>query len=187
MNSLLVIEIDKTVKVAQYISNSPPRAITGRCILDFLRRNPPNFAKNVRETRWTKPSDYEEIIKSLEDPYLLTEFSSATGVALLDILADRPIKAISSIEFALDSLFCSFAYVINIDESKLELHSNVFDMPENWEQSGRFRDTFHMEAAAAKSDAFGRKYRPLVELATYDFSVSGEDFFESFIKFEPIY
>lgn len=179
MTGLIVIIIDDEVKVAQYVSEDAELSSTGLDILDFMKRQPPNFIKNVRESRWAGNEDRQRILNSLADPYSLTEFSSKTGSKILNLLELRPIIGISSIEFALDSLFCTYVYVIDLDRNKLEVHCSVFDIPLEYPLEGRFRDKFHMEAAEAKSDIYKRKYRPLAYVAEFDFGVSSSEFIDT--------
>ena len=46
-----------------------------------------------------------------------------TGAEILDIImnADRPIKVINSIQFAADSAFCEWGYVIDLDKNTFEV------------------------------------------------------------------
>ncbi len=51
--------------------------------------------------------------------------SRDTGAKILDIIMknDKPMKLLDSIDFASDSLFCEWAYVIDLDKMTLEVYS----------------------------------------------------------------
>jgi len=59
------------------------------------------------------------------------ENSRDTGADILEIIqnADRPIKLVNQIDFANDSLFCEWAYVIDLDKNVLEVYKGFNKEP----------------------------------------------------------
>ena len=81
------------------------------------------------------------------DAFKLTEFahlSRDTGSNILDVVlnSNGPVMMIDNIEFAKDSLFCEFAYVIDLDKDILEVYKgfNKEPLPDDARFTGSSKD-----------------------------------------------
>jgi len=61
------------------------------------------------------------------------ELSRDTGSGILDLIykSEKNLKLKNSIDFAADSLFCEFAYVVNLDKDTLEIYKGFNEEPLN--------------------------------------------------------
>ena len=86
------------------------------------------------------------------------ENSRDTGAAVLEIIqnATEPLKLQDSIEFASDSLFCEWAYVIDLDQNTLEVYRGFNKKPLS--SSERFAFLQHL----------GTEYYPIKHVITYN-------------------
>ena len=135
---LTCVVIDDQIKVAQYGQWDGYPTGQGEIIREFLSRegmDMPRFEKNVRACSWLTESDREEISKfSNNDGWMSSDqaakfnaskwgyLSRNTGAGILDCILQEPRKLDDSSEFAADSLFCEWAYVIDLDKLELEIY-----------------------------------------------------------------
>ena len=121
-------------KVAQYGQWDGYPSGQGKDILNFLNSEEFDlevFRKKVDQVRWLT----EEEIKTINSmrnwqgkyPYL----SRDCGADILNHIfnSDEPLTVNDSLSFAGDSLFCEWAYVINLDNDTLEVYSGFNKQP----------------------------------------------------------
>lgn len=135
---LIAVVLDGEFKVAQYGQWDGYPGGQGIDILAFLRTaNFDAFTTNLRALRWATEEDFDRINKDLElgDTGWMTmeqadRFSSAypalsrdAGSKVLGLIADGGVEFLKdSRTFALDSLFCEWGYVIDLDNKVLEVY-----------------------------------------------------------------
>lgn len=129
---LIMVVQKKETKVAQYGQWDGYPGGQGVRILDFLRsKNMNDFRQAISET---KVAD-EEQIKRLNEQIEKTkkfpkEFSRDTSAGILDMILDEGVRLVVSKEgFAKDSLFCEWAYVIDLDNDVLEVYTGFNKKP----------------------------------------------------------
>lgn len=109
-------------KVAQYGQWDGYPSGQGIDILQFLHTwDRPKFEKQVDKLTWITGAEYDKIPqKTLADR---AEFSRDTSAKLLPMIQNskRKLKLVNNIDFAGDSLFCEWAYVIDLDENTFEV------------------------------------------------------------------
>ncbi|NLA66727.1 MAG: hypothetical protein GX856_00490 [Gammaproteobacteria bacterium] len=130
---LIAVQHNGEYKIAQYGQWDGYPSGQGADVLDFLRRaDLERFKAQVDKTGWITDAELEdrwveagavrgsetvtlEVSNRMRDLY--PELSRDTGAKVLDIVykADGGLQLRNSIEFAQNSLFCEWAYVIDLD------------------------------------------------------------------------
>lgn len=137
--NLTCVVKDGKYKIAQYGQYGGHPAENGLKILSFLRNvNIEIFAEQVQKVRFLSQQEYAEIInnytnngfiysKSKHEQYWeehLQHIDRDTGAEILEYvmntLSPSPLK--NSINFAGDSVFCEWCYVIDLDCRKFEIY-----------------------------------------------------------------
>ncbi|MFW5962127.1 MAG: hypothetical protein ACOCQR_00750 [bacterium] len=139
---LTCVRKDGEFKVAQYGQWDGYPEHTGVGILQFLQKiNRDIFEEKVSQVLLVTEEQLEEMWREVgaEGDLVSLETSQAfkqkhpelhrdTGHEILQIIyeSEKPIMVQDSSEFGNDSLFCEWAYIIDLDNNKLEVHSNGF-------------------------------------------------------------
>lgn len=132
---LIVVTLDGKPKIAQYGQWDGYPSYTGVKVLDFIRKiqnqkhGVAHFIGQVEKCRFMNKKEREKIDNM--DP-LPAEFTRDTGCKILDFVNEsqaESIKLVNGIEFAMDSLFCEWAYVIDLNENTLEVYKGFNKEP----------------------------------------------------------
>jgi hypothetical protein len=156
-NLTMVIHEKKTV-VAQYGQWDGYPSGQGATVLEFLKkRNLTTFKEKLKNVRFTNEKDIKKMKKFMNSigshdgwmtgeqadkyheayPYLSRDHCAK----ILDLIYDSPDKEImleDSTNFAAESLFCEWAYVIDLDKNVLECYKGFNKRPLGKTQ--RFKD-----------------------------------------------
>jgi len=182
---LICVVKDGDYKVAQYGQWDGYPSGQGVDILNFLASMDRKlFESKVDLLSWITDDELQEqwrecgandnsgfVTMEVADKHnlLYPENSRDTGAKLLGIIqdADRPIKLVNQVKFAGDSLFCEWAYVIDLDKNVLEVYEGFNKEPH---QGERFSDF--------ERDKEDSEYYPVKLAQTFDLNnlPSVEDF-----------
>lgn len=114
------------------------------------------------------------LVKKFDNKY--PELSRDTGSNILSIIqnATRPIRLKDAIDFAADSLFCEWAYVIDLDKNTFEIYEGFNQKPLTEEE--RF---YNMKQLEYNLDD---KYYPVKHVITFNINnlPTKEEFLNSF-------
>lgn len=174
---LTCVIVDEEMKVAQYGQWDGYPEGQGRTIVDFLTNltSLPRFKNNVRlctfitdeetEKRWKEVGskggmatlDQSDAFKEK-----WPELHRDIGAKVLELINEAPRKLNDSSDFASDSLFCEWAYVVNLDNETLEIH-------EGFQQEVHFDGRF-ATMQDIKEYRGERQYAPVRLVKTIKFS-----------------
>lgn len=144
---LIAVVKDGQYKVAQYGQWDGYPSGQGAVVLDFLlNADLSRFATQIEQVsfisneelqdRWVEcgaKRDQEWVSMDISNAFseCYPENSRNTGARLLSLIqeATRPIKISNSLEFAADSLFCEWGYVIDLDTYTLEVYRGFNEEP----------------------------------------------------------
>ena len=141
---LIIAIIDKKVKIAQYGQWDGYLQGQGIKVVDFIQEaNLRLFKKRLRECmflssrsvryRWKKVGAIGEWLtmeQSNKFRELYPELSRDTGAEILDLVHFyEKRKLVNAIGFAAESLFCEWAYVLNMDRNVLEIYKGFNSEP----------------------------------------------------------
>jgi len=172
--NLTIVKENEQYKVAQYGQWDGYPSGQGSTVLNFLKiSNLDIFKERLNAVYYLTKEDldkrqYNLDVSALELKELYPELSRDTGAEILWLIyksmTDVGLK--DSLSFAGDSLFCEWAYLINLDTNKLEVYKgfNQKRLTEN--------DRFFF----LQNDS--EKYKPIVKVAEFDIDnlPSEEDF-----------
>lgn len=145
---LIAVQIDGIYKVAQYGQWDGHPSGQGADVLAFLRSvDLPKFADAVRSVSFLTDEDVEQINNIIAEDGLQRSWQSRwpalsrdAGAKILGMVMEsraEPLKLKNSIDFANDSLFCEWAYVIDLDAMRLEVFRGFNRVPP--EDGARFK------------------------------------------------
>lgn len=152
-------------KVAQYGQWDGYPGGQGVTILKFLESfKLDKFKKELEKIRFLTDAEYNEIIEKYTGDKLywkhdLKHLSRDTGASILNEIALGNIKTLkNSLSFAGDSLFCEWAYIIDLDKNTLEVYEGFNKKP--LEKNDRF---YGLENVKSSDD-----YYPIKLLHSFD-------------------
>jgi hypothetical protein len=128
---MIGVVLDGEFKVGQYGQWDGYPSGQGTHVLGFLKDTDIEvFKDKVRELRWiTQP----EINAVNADPNWTTNFphlSRGAGAEILDMVLTGDVPFVfDQSDFALDSLFCEWAYVLDLDKGELEVYEGFQKTP----------------------------------------------------------
>lgn len=193
---LIAVQIDGEYKIAQYGQWDGYPSGQGATVLAFISKvmadtvTLEHFKSNLRQTRWATEEEIEaawvdagaeqgaefvsmDVGERLRQKY--PQLSRDTGAEVLGLVLalPAPLALKNSIDFAMDSLYCEWAYVIDFDSNTFEVFKGFNKAP----ASGRFAgpvqgggpDIYRLAAAAI----FGNEgpgtegYGPVQHAMTY--------------------
>lgn len=171
--NLVAVVVDGVHRVAQYGQWDGYPSGQGQTVCRFIQSMTPDkrrrFLTNLRASRFLSEVEIAETWKecgansewvSLEISRRHREkypaLSRDTGAGILSLISDTPQAMADSWPFGGDSLFCEFAYVLDVDNDVLEFYQG-FQKKDH--QDGRF-------AGLPSRDG----YRPCRMVAAYPFS-----------------
>ena len=156
---LIAVQKDGEYKVAQYGQWDGYLSGQGDSILKFFRANDlETFRNKVDNCFFGTQEQIDEayapytdgngwMTMEQADAFKLTEFahlSRDTGADILNVIlkSNGPLMQIDNLDFANDSLFCEYAYVIDLDKDILEVYQgfNTDPLPEGARFTGRAKD-----------------------------------------------
>ena len=132
---LIAVYCDEEYKVAQYGQYDGYPSGQGVDVLAFCQKIADIYSRNefrerVRKCRWITREEFDkrnELIKSGEVrdwEKKWPELSRETSAKILDIISESDgLELHNSIDFAADSLFCEWAWVIDLDKNTFEGYS----------------------------------------------------------------
>jgi hypothetical protein len=143
---LIAVQKNNEYKVAQYGQWDGYLSGQGDSILKFFHENDlETFRSKVDNCYFGSQQQIDEVYAPYTDgngwmtmeqsaAFKLSEFSHLsrdTGADILDIImkSDGPLMQVDNIEFAKDSLFCEYAYVIDLDKDILEVYQGFNNDP----------------------------------------------------------
>lgn len=132
--NLTLVKQNNETKIAQYGQWDGYPSGQGVTILDFLQNNNEDnyfdFRERVSKLNWITDEQSKEIDKdknwTSHYPYLSR---NAGGEILNMIMNSDIIGLVNSEEFAADSLFCEWAYVIDLDKNTFEVYQGFNKKP----------------------------------------------------------
>jgi len=136
---LIAVQKDNSYKVAQYGQWDGYLSGQGNSILKFFHENDlETFRAKVDNCFFGTQDQINEAYEPYTngDGWMTMDQSEAfqksnfghlsrnTGAKILDVImkSDGPLMQVDNIEFAKDSLFCEYAYVIDLDKNVLEVY-----------------------------------------------------------------
>jgi len=156
--NLTVVMLDQKPVVAQYGQWDGYPKGQGYTVLEFLRKvKLDKFKEKLKNVRFVDETDEKEIKEFLEsigcpDGWMTSEQSAKYhekypymsrdhGAKILDLIMKSKGEVLlnNSIDFAGDSLFCEWAYLIDLDNNTLECYSGFNKEPLTEDQ--RFKDS----------------------------------------------
>ena len=156
---LIAVQKDNEYKVAQYGQWDGYLSGQGDSILKFFNENDlETFRNKVDNCFFGTQEQIDEayapytngdgwMTMEQADAFKLTEFSHLsrdTGADILNVIlkSNGPLMLIDQIDFAKDSLFCEYAYVIDLDKDILEVYQgfNTDPLPEGARFTGAAKD-----------------------------------------------
>lgn len=127
---LICVVTDGEFKVAQYGQWDGYLDGHGIQIAKFIKKTDmEEFKRRVEQIQLLDGSDIEKIYTKdylNDDPV----FSRNTGSRILTQIMNRPIQyLVNNLDFANDSLFCEWCYIIDLDEKLLEIYEGFNKEP----------------------------------------------------------
>lgn len=121
---LIAVQLDGDLKIAQYGQWDGYPAGQGATVLDFLRNkmSPRLFRKALRASRFLTPTELA-VLDGTDWTNTHPQLSRDVGATILEKVQDsNGLTLKDSRDFAADSLFCEWAYVIDLDKRRLEVY-----------------------------------------------------------------
>jgi hypothetical protein len=137
---LTCVVADGEMKVAQYGQWDGYLSGQGQTIVDFIsglsKADLKTFRQSVRKCTWIDEKEIDRRLKSVgsKDGWMTLdqsakwtanwpELSRDTGAGILALILERgPLGLQDDSKFAADSLFCEWAYVVDLDAEVLEIY-----------------------------------------------------------------
>jgi len=165
--NLICVVLDKEYKIAQYGQWDGYPDGQGQTVLDFIlnEMDIKMFKKKLRKLRWITHEDIDNINREHSEDWdeFYPHLYRNMGANILRSVQERDIKFLkNSLDFAKDSLFCEFAYVIDLDKKILEVYTGFNHFP----LSKKERFYFGGEVKESPSG----KYYPIKLYKKYKFS-----------------
>lgn len=154
---LVAVKLDGEYRIAQYGQWDGYPSGQGATVLEFLSKwDRPLFEKKLRASGFYTPDELKALWHGDwldRNPHI----SRDTGADILQIVQDAPdgIKLKNAIDFAGDSLFCEYGYVIDLDGNVLEVFKGFNKEP--LADNERF----------AKAPRDNEEYYPIRRIAQY--------------------
>lgn len=177
---LIAVQLDGDYKIAQYGQWDGYLDGQGKKVLNFLREmDRSKFESALRKCSFMTEQDFEKLDRDIKNrlqqnprynwfveyPHLARDI--AAGI-LKKVQDSEGLKLKNSISFAADSLFCEYAYVIDLDKNTFEIYEGFNKEPLSEDE--RFKDI-------VSGDAHD-EYYPVRKVAEYSLNElpSDEDF-----------
>lgn len=122
---LIAVYQDGVHKVAQYGQWDGYPAGQGIEVLNFLRSHDSQNLKEyyLRECRWLTDAETKQVEKTKDWTKLYPHLTRSVSAELLTLICRAGgLALVDSLDFANDSLFCEWAYVIDYDQNVFEVY-----------------------------------------------------------------
>jgi hypothetical protein len=126
-------------KVAQYGQWDGYPSGNGLIVLNFLKTVDLNeFGKKVAALRWLTKKEIKDVDNTPDWPKVYPYLSRDAGAKVLSMIMthEGANKLVNMVSFAGDSLFCEWAYLIDLDNNTLEVYEGSNKTPIT---EGRFK------------------------------------------------
>ena len=138
----------------------------GVTILEFLHRvNMDEFKTAIDNCRWITKEELDEINDGIDKGYIVNwqkrylELSRDTGGEILEVITFKNKRILqNSLDFANNSLFCEWAYVVDLDQNTFEVYKGF--NKEKLSETERFYNVENNE----------KDYKPVKFLKSFDLS-----------------
>ena len=180
--NLTIVQLDGAYKVAQYGQWDGYPECGGIEALTFARKLADaavrsRFEANVRKCRYLTESEIDEINNRIHAGEITNwqkvypELSRDTGRRILDMIYghEEGLRLNSEIGFAADSLFCEWAWLIDLDANRFEAYEGSNKEP--------LREDDRFAFLNGKAE---RGYYPIRKVAEWDLNVLPDD--ETFLS-----
>lgn len=140
---LVAVVSDGAFKVAQYGQWDGYPSGQGLTALRFLREvDLEAFKSKADQCRALTPEEGKEIEAVKNWPAVYPHLSRDAGADVLNMVlnSESGLALSYSVEFAADSLFCEWAYVIDLDTGVFEVYKGFQRKDREGEVQGRFKD-----------------------------------------------
>jgi len=136
--NLTLVHLDGTYKVAQYGQWDGYPSGQGATILDFLKTwDRPDFTTKVRACSFLSSEELTALDEKIKKkqipdwPKVWPHLSRDTGAKILQMIAasKNGLRLKNQLSFAGDSLFCEWAYVIDLDTDQFEVLQGFNQQP----------------------------------------------------------
>lgn len=193
--NLEVVVLNGEIRVAQYCQWDGFPDSQGLIALSFLRdkMNLENFKQKVAACSWITPKESKELWVSVgadADKDMVTwEVSEKfkekypwlhrdCGAAIFELIqeSENGLKLQNNIEFAADSVFCEWAYVVDLDKGVFEVYQGFNKMPLTEE------DRFFFLTEKAEKSFSGEQFYPVKMIKSFNLDdlPGNEDFVDNF-------
>lgn len=173
--NLTIVHKNGEYKVAQYGQwDGYPEGL-GVTLLNFLKNvNMDSFRKAIDNVSFYTKEEIDEINKSIDKirndiPNYswqkdFPQLSRDTGGDILNLITFKGVNKVNnSIDFAADSLFCEWAYVIDLDTNKFEVYKGF-----NKEELSSNERFCYLEDKRDKENIVSKNYHPIKFVKSYD-------------------
>ena len=173
--NLTIVHKNGEYKVAQYGQwDGYPEGL-GVTLLNFLKNvNMDSFRNAIDNVSFYTKEELEDIDKYIDDmrkdipnyewQRYFPHLSRDCGGDILNRIVFKGVdKVKNSINFAADSLFCEWAYVIDLDINKFEVYKGF-----NHEELNSNERFYFLEDKRDKENIVGKDYHPIKFVKSYD-------------------
>lgn len=121
---MIGVVIDGDFKIAQYGQWDGYPGGQGATVLDFAQTaDLTDFADKCRALRWISAEEADEVNSTENWTQKYPHLSRDAGAGILSMVANGEAEFLmDNRDFPLDSLFCEWAYVLDLDEQTLEVY-----------------------------------------------------------------
>jgi hypothetical protein len=160
--NLTMVVKDGEFKIAQYGQWDGYPSASGATVLNFLKNaNLDIFVEKLKMVRWLTQEDCDRINQDDKWTVNYPEVCRDTGARILELVYDteKELALKDSHYFAGDSLFCEWAYLIDLDNKTLEVYEGFNHNPV---LEGRFKSndiSLHIDGKG--------EYHPIKLVKTY--------------------
>lgn len=173
--NLTMVLVDGDIKVSQYCQWDGGLSSKGQDVVNFIKQDMvlDKFKEAVKNCQYASDDFYEKNEINLENN---PEFSRDTGPAVLTMIQDKGVRLLSdNRDFAADSLFCEWAYLIDLDRNVLEIYRGFQKKP--LDETDRF---YHL--TSKKHNPKLDKYYPIKLMKTLSFKEVKEKTFQTILE-----
>ena len=173
--NLTIVHKNGEYKVAQYGQwDGYPEGL-GVTLLNFLKNvNMDSFRNAIDNVSFYTKEEIDEVNKTIDEirkdiPNYswqkdFPQLSRDTGGDILNLITFKGVNKVNnSIDFAADSLFCEWAYVIDLDINKFEVYKGF-----NHEELNSDERFYFLEDKRDKDNIVGKDYHPIKFVKSYD-------------------